>query len=596
MTIFPPRIPRRQHDRKMGMSFVARLLGRGTHSTAPKESASSFSDREPNPSRRASLIEPTEPVIDHAPENRIRHRYLDYSTTYHESPLPPSLLQSAPDAFPPPPDLRPYADPTAWPHSRKRLITWMFGVLAAVSSCNPGAYSSGTDAYIAEWGVTRTSALSGITVWSCSFAIAPMFLAPFSELAGRLPVFVPAGLTFLVSQVAAAVTRSFGGMIFSRVLAGVSSSVFSTMASGVLVDMYEQDDRNTPMAIFAGGTLFGTGFGPVPSGALVQYRGWRWIWYLQIILVGVMVLVMFATYRETRGSVLLSRKAAALNRWYDEVERVMGEQGGEKGEEAGAAGLAGMHTTSVQSEKAERVRWKVKEDEKKTSIWALIKLSLVGPIHLLLTESVVFWFSLWVGFAWLILFMGFEAFPLILKQSHGFDDTQNGAVFAAICVGAMISVPLGIWQGHLARKLSFVPKTPEGRLVLTGLQGILVPISLFWLGWSSFPSTHWIVPVLSAGALTIGVYSTYLAVFNYFSDVYREFASSANAAQSLARNVAGGVVPLFTDQMLKKLTFQGGCSMLGGIAVLLAFVPFVLVRYGEVIRRRSKIANQLANS
>ena len=418
-----------------------------------------------------------------------------------------------------------------------------------------------------------------------------MFLAPFSELAGRLPVFVPAGLIFLVSQVAAAVTHSFGGMIFSRVLAGVGSSVFSTMISGVLVDMYDKEDRNTPMAIFAGGTLFGTGFGSVPSGALVQYLGWRWIWYVQIILVGVTVSVMFATYRETRGSIVLSKKAAALNRWYDEVESVMGEEKGEKSGDGG--GGAGMHTTNVQEKEAERVRWKVKEDEKKTSIWAMVKLSLVGPFHLPFTESVVFWFSAWVGFAWAILFMGFEAFPLIMKQSHGFDDTQNGAVFAAICVGAMISVPLGIWQGHLAKKLSFVPQTPEGRLVLTGIQGILVPISLFWLGWSSFPSTHWIVPVLSAGALTIGVYSTYLAVFNYFSDVCRDCASSANATQSFARNVAGGVVPLFTDQMFERLTFQGGCSLLGGIAVLLAFLPFLLIRYGETIRRRSKVANQL---
>ncbi|KAI4132890.1 MAG: hypothetical protein LQ347_002399 [Umbilicaria vellea] len=470
----------------------------------------------------------------------------------------------------------------------------MFCALAAVSSCSPGAYSSGVTAYSAEWSVSRTASLSGITVWSCSFALGPMFLAPFSELAGRLPVFVPAGLLFVISQVAAAVTRSFGGMLFSRVLAGIGSSVFSTMISGVLVDMYAKEERNTPMAIFAGGTMFGTGFGPVPSGALVQYLGWRWIWYVQVILVGVMVSVMFAVYRETRGSVLLRRKAKALNRWYDEVEKVMSEEQGRNVEGEKAGMQTATHTTIVEGGKAERVRWKVKEDEQRTSIWAMVKLSLVGPFHLLFTESVVFWFSLWVGFAWAILFMAFEAFPLIMRDSHGFDDSQNGAIFAAICVGAIISVPLGIWQGHVATKSSFVPKTPEGRLVLTGIQGILVPIALFWLGWSSFPSTHWIAPVLSVGALTIGVYSTYLAVFNYFSDVYQGYASSANAAQSFTRNVAGGVIPLFTDQMFERLEFQWGCSMLGGIAVLLAFVPFVLIRYGERIRGRSRIAKQLA--
>ena len=416
----------------------------------------------------------------------------------------------------------------------------MFCALAAVSSCSPGAYSSGVAAYSAEWGVSRTASLGGITAWSCSFALGPMFLAPFSELAGRMPVFVPAGLLFVVSQVAAAVARSFAGMIFSRVLAGVGSSVFSTMISGVLVDIFAREEQNTAMAMFAGGTMFGTGFGPVPSGALVQYLGWRWIWYVQIILVGVMVTVMLAAYWETRGSVLLSRKAKVLNAWYAEVERRMREQQVGLAEWKGAESLTGTHTTVVEGEKAERVRWKVRDDEKRTSIWAMVRLSLVGPFHLLFTESVVLWFSLWVGFAWAILFMAFEAFPLIMRESHGFDDAQNGAIFAAICVGAIVSVPLGVWQGHISAKLSFVPKTPEGRLVLTGIQGILVPIALFWLGWTSFPSTHWIAPVIAATLLTIGIYSTYLAVFNYFSDVYAGYASSANAAQSFMRNVAGG--------------------------------------------------------
>ena len=48
--------------------------------------------------------------------------------------------------------------------------------------------------------------------------------------------------------------------------------------------------------------------------------------------------------------------------------------------------------------------------------------------------------------------------------------------------------------------------------------------------------------------------------------------------------------------MYEKLGFGGAGSLMGGIAVLLTFVPWVLVFYGPKIRARSKFASQIMNS
>ncbi|MCJ1447387.1 MAG: hypothetical protein MMC23_007898 [Stictis urceolatum] len=500
-------------------------------------------------------------------------RYLEFDTIFHECP------SQYGENDPPAPDWQAYQNPKSWSTKRKSATTWLSCFCTVFTAYTPGAYATGASQYELEWHISRVAAFSGVTVFTTCFAFAPMILAPLSEIQGRRPVFIPAGIIYVLSQVGSAVTQSFAGMLVTRGLAGISSSVFSSMVGGVLSDMYSTEHRNTPMTIFSGGTMFGTGLGPLIAGITSQHLSWRWIFYVQIITCSVILVALAVLFKETRGSIIISRKARALNKWYDALE---------------AAGH--VHRTVVEGEKPQRIRWRACADEERASIATMIKISLCRPFHLLFTESVVFWFSLWVSFAWAVLYMTFEALPLIFKNSHGFNDEQNGAVFAAIMVASALSVVVGIWQGNVAQRSSKFPASPEGRLYFTCVQGMLLPIGLFWLGWTSFPSIPWIVPVLAAGCVTMGIFSIYLAVFNYFADVYHLYASSAIAAQSFARNMFGGAIPLFADQMFTKLSFQGASSLLGGIAIVLSCVPWVLVAYGEKIRGRSKIASNLVGT
>lgn len=68
------------------------------------------------------------------------------------------------------------------------------------------------------------------------------------------------------------------------------------------------------------------------------------------------------------------------------------------------------------------------------------------------------------------------------------------------------------------------------------------------------------------------------------------FAASALAANTVCRSACGAAAPLFTQYMFNALGVGGGGSLIGGVAVLLAPIPFVFYRYGEPIRKRSKFA------
>ena len=175
------------------------------------------------------------PQLDSVP---IIYRYLTFET---ELPSPTSL-GPAQDGSPAPeqPDLRNYVSPFTWSKSRKTFTTWLSCAVTVVTAYTAGSYSPPSKQMSEYWGVSQTAIYVGITTFTTGFAVAPMVLAPFSELNGRKPVFVATGILFVVCQLCCAVTRSYPGMLLARFFAGVGGSTFSTMVGGVVSDMYVQ--------------------------------------------------------------------------------------------------------------------------------------------------------------------------------------------------------------------------------------------------------------------------------------------------------------------------------------------------------------------
>ncbi|PWY67914.1 MFS transporter [Aspergillus heteromorphus CBS 117.55] len=507
---------------------------------------------------------------------------IEYLYLELETPLPTPLITAppGPGQSPPPdaPSLEQYTSPFLWPKWRKWMMTWIACGVTALAGYSAGEDNAASSLLTAEWGISSVVFNLGITIFCIGFALAPMVLAPFSEINGRRPIFVASGVLFTSCIIACGGTHVFAGLLIARLLQGVGASTFSTMVGGVISDIFHADDRNTPMALFSGAALFGTGLAPLISSVIVTRTSWRWVYWSHAIVSAVFVIIIYFFFKETRGSVLLSRKATALNKYYDQLE------------EAGHFGV-------IMGEKneAKRIRWKVKSDEQRESLMQMISISCYRPFHMLITEPVVFFFSLWVSFSWAVLYLQFGSVPLVFETNHNFNLEQTGAVFSSMCVGAILITIISIYQEKIANRYGLLPKTPEARLYFVCFEAVLMPVGLFWFGWTSYPSIPWISPTLAIGCATMGIFAVYLAVFNYLADTYHRYASSAIAAQSCCRNLLGGVFPLVTNAMFTNLGFPAASSLLGGIGAALTLVPWILIFYGPQIRAKSKLASELAH-
>ncbi|KAB5578220.1 major facilitator superfamily domain-containing protein [Coniochaeta sp. 2T2.1] len=568
----------------------------------------------------------------------IRH----VSLTFNRD-VPNANLEQTSQTEPPPPspNIAAYIHPTLYPRYRKNVMLVLCCIATFLTAYSAGCYSPAINLLAVDLKAQSTIAVSGgISTFCLGFALAPMVLAPFSEINGRYPVFAVSGVLFVICQALCGVATNVAGMLTVRFFVGVGGSVFSTMVGGVIADLYDQSERNTPMALYSGFVLAGTGAGPLVGAAISNRLGgkghgpgaaFKWVFWHQAIAAAVLMIALVTLFKETRASVLLSRKAKVLNTWYEQLEaagyygvwiedeqpsspppgsseQTLADDTTQVGDEEKGPSRRASTTTPL---KLQRIRWLVKEDEERSSLTVMISTSLYRPFHLLFTEPVVFFFSLWVAFAWGVLYLTFSSIPIVYSRIYHWNIEEAGRIFCSLVIGGILGTAVGIWQEHVLHhprwqadavddsrfwslmRRKFPVAAPEARLYCTCVSAILLPAGLFIFGFTSKPSIHWVVPAIGIALATMGIYSVYLATFNYLADTYHKYASSALAAQSFCRNVLGGVFPLVTGFLFTNLGQARAGALLGSIAIGLTAVPWVLVFFGERIRARSPFASEL---
>ena len=195
----------------------------------------------------------------------------------------------------------------------------------------------------------------------------------------------------------------------------------------------------------------------------------------------------------------------------------------------------------------------------------ILMVTLMRPMRMLFTESIVAFFSIYTAFNFSVLFGFFAAFPVVFEspfpeiQIYHFNTGEEGLAFLGLGLGVVIATILFIVINSLIYKKATLkrqasgdstPLPPEERLYGAMIGSFLLPIGLFWFAWSARSDVHWISPILATIPFGIGNMLVFGSCVLYLIDTYGPLAgASAAAANGFLRYCIGAVFPLFTVQM-----------------------------------------------
>lgn len=136
--------------------------------------------------------------------------------------------------------------------------------------------------------------------------------------------------------------------------------------------------------------------------------------------------------------------------------------------------------------------------------------------------------------------------------------------------------------------------TPEARLPPCMVGAIALPIGLFGFAWTNSPSIDWSASIILSAPFAFGNVLVFIALLNYQLDAYFLCSAAVLAAGAILRAIVGGAFPLFTDQLYGAAGIHWASSVPAFLTILCLPFPFIMYKYGHIIRRKCKMAAEAA--
>lgn len=456
-------------------------------------------------------------------------------------------------------------NPRNWSFIRRFSATLIISSIAFMVGAAAPIDSAVLPQAAADLGVSEIVETLAVGVFLVGFGLGALICGPFSEVLGRSMTYTISLALMCIFLMASALAPNIGAQLVLRFTAGFCGASPLVCAGGSISDMFTPMEKTYMFPIFSIGGFGGPALGPVMGAWIPEspyLHTWRWTEWVALLTAGVVFFLTFCFQPETYPPVLLSWKAAQLR-------KLTGDD-----------------------------RYYAEHELERTPLLLRLRIALPRPFLMAFYEPVIMLITLYMSVLYIVLFTFFDGYEYIFTRTYGISQGLTNTIFIAIFIGVCLG---GLWMPWVYKRTSQAQRRaeadglkqfdPEVRLWYAMLGGApAIPVSLFWMGWTAYPSVSIWSPILASVLFGYGVILIFISSYMYLIDCYEQYAASALTFATLARYCCAGGMTVVGIPFYRNMGPHWTLTILACLSLLLTPIPYVFYKYGHTIRKMSRFA------
>jgi MFS transporter, DHA2 family, multidrug resistance protein len=403
-----------------------------------------------------------------------------------------------------------------------------------------------------------------ITSYLVSNAIIIPMTAWLSRLFGRKRYLIFSISMFTISSFMCGSSWNLQSLVFFRVLQGMGGGALQPLSQAILLETFPPHQHGIAMAVFGVGIMFGPIIGPLLGGWITDNWSWRWIFYINVPIgiVSILMTLLFIV-----NPPYMERIKMKIDYW-------------------GLFLLAiGLGCLQVVLDKGQRedwfsssfITWLSFISISSLILFVMVEFSTENPIVNLRTfRSLSFSSGNMIMFCvFFSLFGSIVLLPIYLQTLMGYTSFLAGLALGPGGIATMIAMPIA---GYLINKINPKAILAVGIAVAAYSVHLMSQFNLF----ADFSTIFWPRVVLGVGMGFLFVPLTTMTM----SGVRKEGMGNATAIFNLLRNLGGSFGVAFVTTMLARRAQFHQARLVDHFTPFSRNLQQVLPQLSEILRER----------
>ncbi|GAQ11728.1 hypothetical protein ALT_9049 [Aspergillus lentulus] len=364
-----------------------------------------------------------------------------------------------------------------------------------------------------------------------AMGLANIFWMPLALCFGKRPIVLISMAMFLTGIIWTCVAKNYNSLMGARVLASFGYGSIESLGPSIFADLFYERNYASAMATYAFFLSGGSQIGPVIAGYLIASKGWRWFFYMCLILAAVNFVTTFFLLPET----LYETETATEPEPQEDLEKVSHRH------------IATVSSRASSDSFSYLAYWKglfrvgISQEARKEGVLKFLGYAFALPLPMIMIPGVLL-ASIMYG----VILGGTVSIStlcpsLLSPPPYLFTSADLGLFTLSSFIGTVIAFPIAgpltdYLSQWLRRRNNNIHK-PEHRFPALLVPFLLCPIGLIIFGYSVAHQRHYIGPAAGAALSAASLTLVPSVMLSYVVDSYPSTSGEALVLVNASKNV-----------------------------------------------------------